>query len=54
MNMYKEKSRGLSTENIEMIHRVGYIGSRESTKGTVSRERMVDDSIHCKSQGELR
>lgn len=37
-----------------MIHRLEYVEDRELAKGTVSMERMVDDSIHCKSQAQLR
>lgn len=47
MNIYKEKSRGLSTESTEMIHRVGTV--REPAKGRVSKERTVDDSSQCSS-----
>lgn len=53
MNISKEKSRGLSTENIENDSQIGMC-RRQLAKGTVSMEMMVDDSIHCKSQGELR
>ena len=37
-----------------MNHRLGCVEDRELAKGTVSMEGMVDDSMHCKNQGELR